>query len=212
MKLTIFGATGRTGTELLTQALDGGHEVTVVVRDPARLAADEHPRLRVVTADVRDPDAITPAVDGADAVLSALGPSGRGPSTICADGARSIGVAMAKTGVRRLLLVSAAGLIADAGDGFFVRYVVKPMILERLLANGFADMRRSEEEVRSGDLDWTILRPPQLTEAKATGNYRTATDLNLRGGRKISRADLAACMLGLITDDASVRHHVSVAY
>jgi putative NADH-flavin reductase len=208
MKLTIFGATGRTGTELLTQALEAGHEVAVVVRDPARLTG----RPRVFTADVRDADAIVPAVEGADAVLSALGPRDRGPSTICADGARGIGVAMAKTGVRRLLLVSAAGLVADAGDGFFVRHVVKPVILERLLGNAFADMRRSEEEVRASDLDWTIMRPPRLTDEDATGRYRTAIDLNLRGGRRISRADLAACMLRLISDDASVRHHVSVAY
>jgi putative NADH-flavin reductase len=119
---------------------------------------------------------------------------------------------MGKTGVRRLLLVSASGLVADAGDGVFVRFVVKPLILKRLLRNSFADMRRSEEEVRAGDLDWTIVRPPRLTGAKATGRYRTAIDVNLRGGRRISRADLAACILTLITDDASVRHHVSVAY
>jgi putative NADH-flavin reductase len=212
MRLTIFGATGGTGTQLLTQALDGGHDVTAVVRDKTRLAVTEHERLRVVVADVRDPAAIAPAVEGADAVLSALGPRGSGPSTICRDGARSIALAMSKTGVRRLLWVSASGLIADAGDGPIIRYVVKPIILERLIRHGFADMRAGEEEVRAGDLDWTIVRPPQLIDKDATGHYRTATDINLRGGRKISRADLAACMLGLLTDEKSVRHHVSIAY
>src|SRR3984893_16826544 len=74
MKLTILGATGATGTTLTGQALAAGHEVTAVVRDPARLAVPAHPRLRIVTADVMDPASIPPAVDGADAVLSAVGP------------------------------------------------------------------------------------------------------------------------------------------
>ena len=74
MKLTIFGATGGTGTCLTTQALAAGHSVTAVVRDPARLAVPAHPRLEVVTADVLDPASICPAVDGADAVLTAVAP------------------------------------------------------------------------------------------------------------------------------------------
>jgi len=212
MRLTIFGATGGTGTQLVRQALEEGHDVTAVVRDPARLDVPAHERLEVVTADVRDPGAIGPAVAGADAVLSALGPRGRGPTTICSDGARAIVEAMGKAGVRRLLVVSAAGPFPDAGDGLVVRSVIKPIVLERLMKDAFDDMRRCEEEVRGTALDWTILRPPQLVDKPATGRYRTATDLNLRGGRKISRADLAACMLGLVADDASVHHHVSVAY
>jgi putative NADH-flavin reductase len=212
MRLTIFGATGGTGTQLVRQALEEGHDVTAVVRDPARLDVPAHERLEVVTADVRDPGAIGPAVEGADAVLSALGPRGRGRTTICSDGARAIVEAMGKAGVRRLLVVSAAGPFPDAGDGLVVRSVIKPIVLERLMKDAFDDMRRCEEEVRGTALDWTILRPPQLVDKPATGRYRTATDLNLRGGRKISRADLAACMLGLVADDASVHHHVSVAY
>jgi putative NADH-flavin reductase len=212
MRLTILGATGGTGTELVRQALVEGHDVTAVVRDPARLQVPAHERLRVLTADVRDPAATQPAVEGADAVLSALGPRGRGPTTICSDGARAIVAAMGRTGVRRLLVVSAAGPFADAGDGALVRRVIKPIILERLMKDAFDDMRRCEEEVRAAALDWTILRPPQLVDKEPTGRYRTATDVNLRGGRKIARADLAACMLGLVADEASVHHHVSVAY
>lgn len=212
MRLTIFGATGGTGTQLVRQALDEGHDVTAVVRDPARLDVPAHERLEVVTADVGDPGAIEPAVEGADAVLSALGPRGRGPTTICSAGARAIIEAMGKAGVRRLLVVSAAGPFTDAGDSPVIRHVVKPIILERLMKDAFDDMRRCEEEVRDAALDWTIMRPPQLVDKAATGRYRTATDINLRGGRKIGRADLAACMLGLVADEASVHHHVSVAY
>jgi putative NADH-flavin reductase len=212
MRLTVFGATGGTGTRLVRRAVEEGHEVTAVVRDPARLDVPAHERLRVITADVTDPAEVEPTVDGADAVLSALGHRGAGSATICADGGRAIVQAMGKAGVRRLLVVSAAGLVTDAGDGLVTRYVVKPLILERLLKNGFTDMRRCEQEVRDSDLDWTIVRPPRLTDKEPTGRYRTATDLNLRGGWTISRGDLAGCLLGLVTDESSVRHHVSVAY
>ena len=85
MKLTIFGATGRTGRQLTEQALAAGHEVTAVVRDPARLAGLASPRLHVLTADVLDPAAIVPAVAGADAVATAIGPRGNGPTTISQD-------------------------------------------------------------------------------------------------------------------------------
>lgn len=211
MRLTIFGATGGTGTHLVRQALEEGHDVTAVVRDPARLDVPAHERLRVVTAEVTDPASIGPAVEGADVVLSALGPRGNGPTTICEDSARSVIAAMGKAGIRRLVLCSTAGAFTDAGDSPVIRYVVKPVILNRIFKHAFADMRRCEQAVRGSELDWTLVRPPQLTDKEATGRYRTATDINLRGGRRVSRADLAACMLSLVTNDPAVHRHVSVA-
>ena len=90
MELTIFGATGGTGTCLTRQALTAGHHVTAVVRDPARLPVPASPRLRVMTADLMDPAAISPAVTGADAVLAAFGPRGTGPTTVLREGTRSV--------------------------------------------------------------------------------------------------------------------------
>src|ERR1700693_3235244 len=103
MKLTILGATGATGTCLTSQALAAGHEVTAVVRDPARLAGPPHPRLRTVTADVMDPASIAPAIKGADAVISAVGPRGTGPTTVIQDSVHSIIAAMGTTGTRRFM-------------------------------------------------------------------------------------------------------------
>ena len=94
MKLTILGATGATGICLTRQALAAGHEVTAVVRDPSRLPVPAQPRLRTVTADVMDPASITPAIAGADAVLSVVGPRGTGPTTVIQDSVRSIIQAM----------------------------------------------------------------------------------------------------------------------
>jgi len=209
MKLTIFGATGATGTSLVQQALAAGHEVTAVVRDPARLAVPAQQRLRIVTADVLDPAAISPAVDGADAVTTAVGP-GTGASTLRQDSTRSIIRAMQKTGTRRLLMVSGS-VVADEGESPFTRYLLKPLVRRTFLRHVYADMRRAEDEIHDSSLDWTIIRPPALTNKPARGTYRTATDRNLPHGFTISRADLAAYMLTLLDDPATVHRHVAIA-
>src|ERR1700739_2602938 len=111
MRLTIFGATGGTGTYLAKQALAAGHDVTAVVRDPARLSIStsvpaQLARLQVSTADVMDPAAVAGAVAAADAVLTAIGPRGTGVTTVSQDTVRSIITGMQKAGARRLLTVS----------------------------------------------------------------------------------------------------------
>ena len=210
MKLTIFGATGATGKSLTEQALAAGHDVTAVVRDAARLAVPAHPRLRVVTADVMDPASIAPAVEGADAVISAIGPRGTGPTTVIQDSVRSIIAAMEKTGTRRFVQVSGS-VVADEGESPYMRYLVKPVARRTFLQHVNADMRGGEEQIRGSGLDWTILRPPALTDKAATGTYRMAIDRNLPHGFKVSRADLAACMLALLDDPGTVHRHVAIA-
>jgi putative NADH-flavin reductase len=210
MKLTIFGATGATGTRLTGQALAAGHDVTAVVRDPARLAIPAHPRLRTVTADVMDPASIIPAIAGADAVISAVGPRGTGPTTVIQDSVRSIIQAMQKTGTRRLLEVSGS-IVADEGESPYLRYLLKPVARRTFLRHVCADMRRGEDQIRASNLDWTIFRPSSLTGKPATGTYRTAIDRNLPHGFTVSRADLAACMLTLLGDPATVHRHVAIA-
>ncbi|AQZ62647.1 Flavin reductase [[Actinomadura] parvosata subsp. kistnae] len=212
MKITVFGATGGTGLELLRQGLERAHDVTAVVRDAGRLPAGLRDRLDVLEADIMNPDAIAPAVAGRDAVLSAMGSRERGPTTVQTDSITSILAAMRREGTRRLLMVSAAGLEADAGDGPFTRYVLKPLIVQRLFRHSYADLARAEQLLRgSTGVDWTIVRPARLTDAGRTGAYRTARDLSVRGGLSTSRADVADCMLELIGDRTSVGHVVSVA-
>ncbi len=210
MKLTILGATGATGTCLVGQALAAGHDVTAVVRDPARLAVPDRRQLRTVTADVMDPASVSPAIAGADAVISALGPRGTGPTTVIQDSVRSIIAAMRETGTRRLLEVSGS-IVADEGESPYLRYLLKPVVRRTFLRHVCADMRRGEEEIRASDLDWTIFRPPSLTDKAARGTYRTAIDRNLSRGFTISRADLASCMLALLDDPATVHRHISIA-
>ncbi|TYB62306.1 SDR family oxidoreductase [Nonomuraea sp. PA05] len=211
MKITVFGATGGTGLELLRQGLDRGHDVTAVVRNAGRLPADLRDRLDVIEADIMNPATIAPAVKGRDAVLSAMGSRERGPTTVQAGSITAILAAMRQEGARRLLMVSAAGLEADAGDGLFARYVLKPLIIQRVFRHSYADLARAEGLLRASDADWTIVRPARLTDDGLTGSYRTARDLSVRGGFRTTRADVAHCMLELIGDRTSVGHVVSVA-
>jgi len=210
MKLTIFGATGAVGTILTERALAAGHEVTAVVRDPARLSLPAQPRLRVITADVMDPASITPAVEGTDAVVSAVGPRASGPTAVIRDSVRSIILAMNKTGTRRFVEVSGS-VVADEGESVYMRYLLKPLARRTFLRHVNADMKAGEDEIRASDLDWTIVRPPALTAKPARGRYRTAIDKNLPHGFQVTRADLAACLLALINDPATVRRHIGVA-
>lgn len=109
MKLAIFAATGGIGRQLLDQAIAAGHDVTAVVRNPKKLSSSD---VRVVTADLAtaDPVALRSAVDGADAVLSGLGPRSPSEFGIVHPGTRAIVQAMKATGVRRIVVVSASPL------------------------------------------------------------------------------------------------------
>jgi putative NADH-flavin reductase len=208
MRIALFGATGGTGRQFIRQACAAGHEVTAVVRDPSRLT-ETHPRLSVLQADVMDAAAIGPAIEGRGAVVSAVGSrAGRVPTTVCADSALSIVRAMHTTGTRRLVVVS-AGTVTTDGDGPLTRLVMKPL-LSRLLEHTIADKRRLEEIVRASGLQWTILRPPMLTDGPNNGIYRSAIDHNVRGALRVSRADLAHCILQCLVERRAVGAAMSI--
>ena len=209
MNITVFGATGGTGTALVEQALAAGHEVTAVVRDPARMKVARHPRLRVVTADVMDPASIAPALAGTDAAVNTVGPHGLGRTTIQQDSVRSILQAMHQVGARRLLHISGSSTVDD-GESWYMRFPVKPLARATFLGNSCTDMRGAESLIRASDMDWTIFRPPALNSKPARG-YRTAIDRNLPHGFSVTRADLAACMVAMLPEPAIVHHHVGVA-
>jgi putative NADH-flavin reductase len=210
MKLTILGASGATGTCLTEQALAAGHEITAIVRDPARLSIPAHPQMRVVTADVMDPASITPALEGAAAVITAVGPRGTGPTTVIQDSVHSIIQAMQKSGIRRLLEISGS-VAADDGESPYLRYLLKPFARRTFLRHVCADMRAGEDQIRHTDLDWTIFRPPALTGKPARGTYRIGVDRSVPHAFSISRADLAACMLTLLGDPTTRQRHIFVA-
>jgi putative NADH-flavin reductase len=209
MKITIFGATGTTGTYLVGQALTGGHQVTAAVRDPVKMKVKAHPGLQVAIADVMDPASVVPLVAGAEVAYSALGPPGKGPTTILRDSTHSIIQAMATTDATRLVTISGS-MIDDTGDGPLLRYLGKPLA-RRILKEVCTDMRDAEAQIHASSLDWTIFRPPRLTDKPPAGNYRIAINRNLPRGIAIPRADLATAMLEHVNDPNVIRTHVFVA-
>ncbi|MEV8587730.1 NAD(P)H-binding protein [Streptomyces sp. NPDC051180] len=210
MKLTVFGATGGTGREIVRQALAAGHEVTAVVRDPARLTVTGE-RLVVRRTDLSDPDALREAVTGRDAVLSGLGARSRADAGVVARLTRSVLTAMEVEGVRRLLVVSAAPL-GPVPEGQAVVDKVVLAVINAVLKDVYADLRVMESHLAAGSADWTAVRPPRLTNGRGTGAYRRVVGGTPPRGRSLARADVAHAMLAMVGDPATVRQGVGVAY
>jgi putative NADH-flavin reductase len=221
MKLTIFAATGGIGRQVLEQAVAAGHDVTAVVRNPKKLSGEA---VRIVTADLAaaDPTELRSAVEGADAVISGLGPRSRAEAGVAARGTRAIVRAMQATGVRRIVVVSAApiGTVPspgrprppkdDPGDGFFMRHLFSHVAKTAFRAN-YADLAVMEDILRDSGLDWTVVRPPRLTDKPSTGTYRTAYGHNVRGGWFIPRADVAHLMLRTLEQPETIKQTIGVA-
>ena len=117
--IAVFGATGGTGRRLVDQALHAGYELTVLVRDRARIPITNE-RLHVVVGDFTHQQTVEAVVAGKDVVISALGTNVKGPVSVCTDGARSIVAAMKSQGVRRLLVVSAHGAAESHDRSLYV--------------------------------------------------------------------------------------------
>lgn len=210
MKLTVLGPTGGTGEQIIRQALAAGHAVTAVARRPEAVTVS-HPRLRVCPGDVLDPAWPAAGIAGADAVLSALGARvGRGPTTVYSAGTAAALAAMDTAGVRRFIGVTAVPAGPEAGKSALDRHVVHPL-LRQFFGGGYDDMRRMEHLLAASQSDWTVFRPPRLTNKPLTGRYRTAVDAPLARARTVSRADLAAAMLAAIDDRALLRKAVTIA-
>jgi putative NADH-flavin reductase len=208
MKLLVLGATGGTGQEVVSQALEQGHLITAFVRDPSRLkfSAD---RLRVLTGTVTgDVAPLATAVRGQDVVISALG---RGTSLksegLMAQGMPAIVRAMESEGVRRLIFTSAYGVGVTWRD-------VPPLakiVIKVFLRNLYADKVVGEAELQRSILDWTLVYPVQLTNGPRTRQYRFGERLELHGLPRVSRADVADFILTQIEDRTYVRKGVIVS-
>jgi putative NADH-flavin reductase len=220
MKLTIFAATGRIGRQALEQAVAEGHEVTAAVRNPKTLSR-EIPAIKV-DLETPDPAVLEHAVQGADAVISCLGPRSSSEAGISSRGTRAIVWAMQQTGVRRIVVVSAAPISTvpspgrkepprhDPGDGFFMRNLFSPLT-KAALRKPYADLALMEDIIRDSGLDWTVVRPPRLTDKPLSGAYRTAYGRNLRRGFLISRADVAHLMLSVLQQPETIGQTIGIA-
>lgn len=190
MKLTIFGASGHTGLELVKQALEKGHSVTAFVRDPSRLSI-KHDQLKIFIGDVVDLESVAKAVQGQDVVICALGAgSDLKKTTVRTTGTTNIVQAMKQHGVQRLLIISAMG----TGDSWDTLSLISKLLYATLLKNSREDHETQESVVKESGLDWTIIRPSGLTNDPQTGLYDVGENIPAKTSR-ISRADVVDLIL-----------------
>jgi uncharacterized protein YbjT (DUF2867 family) len=212
MKITVFGATGGIGGQVVEQALAAGHKVAAVVRETSAYDVT-HPSLEVFRVPgLKDPELLRPALDGSQAVISGVGARSRKAGPVASESTRSILAAMDAVGVRRFVAVSAIPLGPIPPDESFLnRRVVLPMI-NAFAADVYADLRLMEADIMSSGTEWTIVRPPKLTGKSLTGKYRISIGDTVPRTYSVSRADVAHLMLAAIDDNAMFNQPVSVGY
>jgi putative NADH-flavin reductase len=208
MKLLIFGASGATGRVLVSAALAKGHAVTAFVRTASKLAVS-HQNLTAIVGDVADRQAVKRAVVGHEAVFSCLGvgvPLKHDPAVVAGIG--FIVDAMQRTGPARLIYLSFLGVRDSRRQlGPLLGGVIAPLVLRREVA----DHEAKEKLIVQSSLDWTIVRPPKLTNGVATGEFRHGNGIRARSLLPtLARADVAAFMLGQINDTTYSRRAVSI--
>lgn len=204
----VLGATGGTGQQLVTQALQQGHMVTALVRDPSQMSfASDH--LRVLAGSVTDDDsALATAVHGQDVVISALGVGKSFKSgSLIAESVPRIVRAMKDEGIRRVIFTSAFGV----GETLRDVPLVPRLFMRLLLQDVYRDKDAGEARLIDSQLDWTLVYPSGLVDGAATGRYRVGERLPLRGFPRIARADVAAFLLTQIDDTTYVRKRVLIS-
>lgn len=195
MKVTVFGAGGRTGRAVVAQGLARGHEVTALVRDPSRLS---DPGLQVVAGDARDPGAVEQAVQGRDAVISVLALMSADAEREYSEATRTIIDAAERAGVPRIVVTANNDVFGDAEvTGEFAAHA--------------REHRRNREALRASGLAWTIGAAPRVTDDPPGGSYEAVTDAKAPG-KRIAAADFATFTLDALERDDWIGHVVGVSW
>jgi uncharacterized protein YbjT (DUF2867 family) len=200
VKLFVIGATGRTGQEIVRQAIARNHHVTAFVRSPENISL-KNERLTVLKGNVMDENELFRAVQNHDAVVSTLGPREVfKPSSMLHDSAVATTRAMNRAGVKRLVVLSAAAHF----PGLLNR------IASFIMRNHMRDSLAMETVVQASGLDWAIARPPRLTPEDYS-TYRSREDAAPRMGFSLSRKAVAAFMLDAIEQKKHFHQIVGIA-
>lgn len=208
MKILVLGATGGTGQEIVRQAVEQGHSVTAFVRSPERLGALAH-RITVRQGDLLNSSQLEDVIRNQHAVLSAFGPRAPIAKTdehLMRDFAAALTPAMRRAGVKRVIVESVAFLFKDS--------ILPPAyIFGKLLFPGVvADASAMEDIFRGSQLDWTLVRPPRLTDGPLSGNFRVRDGHLPRLGFSASRADVACCFLRVLDDPTTIGKILGVSH
>jgi len=204
MKIIIFGASGKTGKLLVTQALNDNHTVTAFVRNPSNLNIS-NPNLLIVQGDVTDASAVKEAISGHNAVISTLGSNtGLRKTTILHEMTKNIVQGMKEQQVSRIAYMASAGIDKEIPG-------VIGKITMKLLGNVLEDHHNAVAVIKDNDLQWTIARPLGLNDKPFTGRYREDAIGVPKGGRTISRADVADFLLQAIVNEEFIHQSVALS-
>jgi len=208
MKVVVLGATGGTGLEIVRQAIERGHAVTALVRSPEKLSAYAG-SITIEQGSPLDTSVLERVLEGQDAVLSAFGPRvpiARTDHNLLRDFATALRPAMERTGVNRVIVESTAFLFKDS--------IIAPTYLfgRLLFPSVVADAGGMEKIFMQSELDWTLARPPRLTDGPRTPKYRVREGHLPRFGFSISRADVADWFLKMLEDRQTIRKIVGASY
>lgn len=202
MRLTILGATGRTGMQLVTQGLDAGHQVTVLARNPEKLGALRS-RVTVVEGSVTDASAVDRLVEGSDAVLSTLGHARDSPHDVLSVAAGHLIAGMRGHGIRRLVVL-ASTVVRDPADHLTFGQRLMERVAERAMGSLVQDDVTAAEIIGSSEVDWTIVRAVLLTNGPRTMQCRIGY-FSRGAGLRVSRADVAHFMLACAVEGQYIR-------
>ncbi len=208
MKVVLYGASGMIGSRILTELLSRGHQVTGVVRNPAKIAA---PGVRVLKGDVTEAASVAQTARGADAVISAYAPP-KGDEPVFSAAMYALLDGLAEAGVRRLIVVGGAGTLEVAPG---VQLVDAPGFPE-----AYRDIAMAHRDalpiLKESELDWTYLSPAgMIAPGERTGKFRLgATSLltDEKGESRISAEDYALALVDELEDPKHMRRQFTVAY
>jgi putative NADH-flavin reductase len=209
MNILIFGASGNTGQELVRQALAAGHNVTAFVRTPDKLVIT-HEKLKLIRGNVKDYSTVENAIKNQEAVLSTLGVSKQLKSDpIVIEGIKNILKAMEQMDVRRFIYLSFLAVGNGRNDsGFMIKNIIS-----RIVHNEIADHEEKERLINSSPLEFTIVRPPKLSNGQKKSLYRSGETIKAKSILPtMSRADVADFMLKQLTDKTFLRKAARIMY
>ncbi|MGW6686301.1 NAD(P)-dependent oxidoreductase [Streptomyces sp. NPDC054961] len=228
-RIALFGATGTIGSQVMREALGRGHQVTAVVRDPARLggsgvgdagATGRAGAPVVVRGNVLDPASVTQAAAGQDVVVSAFGPGPGDPATLLTavksliGGVQALGIDGAPPRPRVITVGGAGSLRTPGGPLVWDQAGIPEPILAVMHAHGDAlDFLRT---VPVDEVHWTNLSPAALIEpGERTGTYRLGLDdlvVDEDGRSRISTEDYAVALVDEIERDAHAGRRFTIGY
>ncbi|GKV63875.1 MULTISPECIES: NAD(P)-dependent oxidoreductase [Sporosarcina] len=205
MKIVVFGATGRTGSEIVRMALTDGHEVKAFVRTPEKCTPQSN--LTVIQGDVRDAQAVKQVIEGVDAVVSALGTDG---TTTLTEATSSFIEGMKACGVSRLVTIGTAGILESRTQPSKLRYQSNES--HRKLTFAAEEHHKVYDMLSGSSLEWTIVCPTYLPDGEAAGNYRIERDRLPIEGKQITVGDTAAFAYHELIEKQHIGYRVGISY